>query len=359
MYNPKVVMINSGYEGCSYVRIYLPCVYNGYWTDKPSMLKDRLGMDEIKQQINSADVVVFHRAEEQEYHKLAKMLKAQGKKIVMDNDDTFAIEGYHPLGQFTPDGKKIDNLKRRSDNINDFIKMCDLVTASTEVLADEYRKINPNTIVLPNYVDPDDWDKPKRNTGDKIKIGLIGSAAMEYDYLHIKDVIRQLSERDDVELIMFGLGDIKHRKHNPLVTKVFKEEYAFWDSIKMTQIPWCKRADYNKALNECKLDFMLIPRKENYFNTCKSNIKFLEASMCEIPVIVQSFKNSPYEEITDGVDGILIHDNKDWMDKIELLIKDKELRLRIGKNAHKYVLDNYNIENNAYKWANAYKSLFV
>jgi len=81
--------------------------------------------------------------------------------------------------------------------------------------------------------------------------------------------------------------------------------------------------------------------------------------MCEIPVIVQSFKNSPYEEITDGVDGILIHDNKDWMDKIELLIKDKELRLRIGKNAHKYVLDNYNIENNAYKWANAYKSLFV
>ena len=49
---------------------------------------------------------------------------------------------------------------------------------------------------------------------------------------------------------------------------------------------------------------MLIPRGENYFNRCKSNIKFLEASMCEIPVIAQSFttNDSPYDEL-DGKIG--------------------------------------------------------
>lgn len=112
---------------------------------------------------------------------------------------------------------------------------------------------------------------------------------MEYDYAHVKDVIKELGDREDVELILFGLGDLNHRKNNPNVTKAFRPEYDFWDSVKHTQFPWVKNHLYQKTLNECKLDLMIIPRKDNYFNRCKSNVKFLEAAMLEIPVIAQSF----------------------------------------------------------------------
>jgi len=356
MISPNVMMINSGYDGCNYPRIYLPCIHNGYWTDKPSLREDKISVKDVREQLQKADVVVFHRAEEQTYHNLAKMLKKDGKKIVMDNDDTFLLDDFHPLAQFNPDGTPQDNLKRRQDNINEFIKMCDLVTCSTETLKKEYEKINPNVKILKNYIDPDDWDEPLRNEGDKVRIGIVGSAAIEYDYLHIKPLIRKLSERDDVELIMFGLGDFKHRKENPIVTKVFKDEYAFWDSIKMTQFPWVKRYDYNRVLNEAKLDIMIIPRKDNYFNRCKSNIKFLEASMCEIPVVAQSFTDGPYEEITEDI-GVLIKDNNDWDKEIEKLIKDKELRRKIGKNAREYVIKNYNIADHYQEWNEAYKSI--
>ena len=268
-------MINSGYDGCCYPRIYLPCIHNGFRTDK---LKNqpRMSPKDVRENLQWADVVVFHRAEEQTYHDLMKMLKRDGKKIVMDNDDTFRLEDFHPLANFNPDGTKIDSLARRENNINEFIAECDLVTTTTETLASEYRLLNDNVVILPNYIDPFDWDEPLRNEGDKVRIGIVGSAAIEYDYLHVKDVLRELSERNDVELVMFGLGDKKHREDNPIVTKVFKEEYDFWDSLNIKHIPWCPTYLYQQKLNEARLDLMIIPRKDNYFNRCKSNIKFLD-----------------------------------------------------------------------------------
>ncbi len=353
----NVFMINSGYDGCNYLRVSLPCMANGWWTDRTMAMDGRFPLSEIRERLQMADVVMFHRAEEQTYHDLAKMLKKDGKKIVMDNDDTFILGDNHPLMNFNADGSSVDNLKRRHDNLNEFLTMADLVTTTTETLKYEYSKINKNSIILPNCVDPDDWDEPLRNESDVVRIGIVGSAAIEYDYLHLKDFIRELSERDDVEIVMFGLGDMKHRKENPIVTKVFGDEYAFWDSINKIQFPWVKRHQYNETLNEARLDMMLIPRKDNYFNRCKSNVKFLEAAMCEIPVVAQSFKNAPYEEITSDM-GVLVKDNNKWAEEVEKLIKDKELRRRLGKNAREYVIKNYDIKDHYHKWADAYKSLF-
>ena len=355
MYSPNVYMVSSAYGGCSYVRILLPAWHNGFKTDE----KDPV---EVRKALMAADVVVFHRPENKEYYKLAEMLKKDGKKIVMDNDDTFKID-YHPLGQFTPDAIEV-NLKKRGDSIDKFLKIADLVTTTTTTLAKEYRKINKNTLVLPNYIDTLDWEEPLRNDTDKVRIGMVGSVAFEYDYLHIKDILRKLGERDDVELIMFGLGSKDHRKKNPNVTKAFKDDYDFWDSVNHTQIPWCPMEEYNQTLNEARLDFMLIPRKDNYFNRCKSNLKFLEAAMCEIPVIAQSFEDGPYEELKNytkvkgKVCGFLVEDNERWMEYIDNLIDNKELRREIGANAKQYVLDNYNIEDKSHLWEEAYSNLF-
>jgi O-antigen biosynthesis protein len=346
-------MINSGYDGCNYVRLYLPAVHNGFLLDKRN--DTRMSPEEVREKLAQADVVVFHRAEQPEYITLAKMLKRDGKKIVMDNDDTFKIGDYHPLADLTPDGMEA-SVKKRQHNIEEFLKIADMATTSTEFLAEEYRQYIDNVVVLPNCVDEFDWEEPLRNEGDKVRIGIVGSAAIAYDYGHIKHVIQELSDRDDVELIMFGLGDKIHRKNNPKVTKVFQSEYDYWDSLDIEQFPWVKNSEYPTKLNEAKLDIMLIPRRDNYFNRCKSNVKFLEASMCEIPVIAQSFDDAPYEEITSDM-GVLIKDDKQWIAEINRLVKDKDLRQSMGKKAKEYVLNNYNIEDHAPKWEVAYKKL--
>ena len=355
----NVYLIPSSYGGCSYVRMLLPSYHNGFNIDDYSKLMEaRKDPSEVKARLMGADVVVFHRPENKYYYNLAKMLKKNGKKIVMDNDDTFKIDDHHPLGTFEPDGTEV-LLKDRDNCVTEFMKLADLVTTTTETLANEYRLTNKNTVVLPNCVDPFDWDEPLRNETDIVRIGIVGSAAFEYDYLHIKDLIRKLDKRKDVQMLMFGLGSKEHRKANKRVTEAFQDDYDFWDTINIEHFPWCPMEEYQTKLNEMKLDIMLIPRRDNYFNTCKSNVKFLEASMCEIPVIAQSFPNAPYEEIKHMKNGILIEDNADWEEYVDLLIGDKNLRRFIGKNAKEYTLENYNIEDKAHLWADAYEKLYA
>ena len=352
----NVYMVSNGYTGCCYVRLLLPAFHNGFNSDRPSVDAPLDDTAKVRADMMNADVVVFHRPEDRRYHDLAEMLKRDGKKVVMDNDDTFILD-YHPLAQFTPDAVEV-NIKKRGEAIIDFLKIADLVTTSTETLAKEYRKHNDNVVVLPNCVDPLDWDEPLKNDSKKVRIGIVGSAALEYDYEGIKDVLKDLNKRKDVQLVMFGLGDKEHRKNNPKIEKAFQDDYDFWDSLDIDHFQWCPMGDYPKKLNEAKLDMMLIPRKDNYFNRCKSNVKFLEASMCEIPVIAQSFDNGPYEEIKHGENGLKVRDNSDWMKQIEYLINNPDKRRIMGVKAKDYVLDNYNIEDKAELWESAYNKLY-
>ena len=353
----RVYMLGSSYTGCNYLRIRLPAWHNGFLTDKSSLKSNKDSIQKIREEMMASDVIVLHRPETPEYHKLAILAKRNGSKLVMDNDDTFLIDDNHPLANITPEAQQL-MLKERQESIETFLEHCDLVTTTTETLAKEYRKINNNVVVLPNCVDPDDWEEPLHNETDKVRIGMTNSAAFEYDFLHIKSLIKKLGKRKDVEFVLFGLGDARHRKENLNINKLFKAEYAFWDKVAKEHQPWVHIYDYMETLNNLKLDIMLIPRKDNYFNRCKSNVKFLEASMCEIPVIAQSFDNAPYEEITPDI-GRLVKDNKDWEKTIEELIQDKQLRRQLGKNAREYVLKNYDINNHAHKWADTYQKLFI
>lgn len=347
----KVYFIGGHYMGCWYVRCLIPMIHNGWLGNYWGLAKEIKSPQEVMKEVQSANIVVFHRANTIEHHKLAILLKQMGKKIVFDNDDTYKIDKSHAFYGLDEKGFK-ENTKFVNTLINNFIKNADLVTCSTEYLAKEYRELNPNVKVLPNLVNPDDWSKPKRNKGDKVRIGVVGSVAYYHDFQIVEDVLTKLDNDPRVQLVLFGLHDKEKRKTNKKVNKVHKREYAFWDTLKnIEQAPWCDMIDYFDTLNDLELDIMMIPRKDNYFNKCKSNIKFLEASMCEIPVITNYFKDSPYEK-----DGDYVVWAKDWLKDLERLITDKKLRRDIGKKAKQYVLKAYNIDR-AIIWEETYNKL--
>lgn len=347
----KVYFIGGHYMGCWYVRCLIPMIHNGWLGNYWGLAKEMKSAQEVMKEVQSADIVVFHRANTIEHHKLAILLKQMGKKIVFDNDDTYKIDKSHAFYGLDEKGFK-ENTKFVNTLIDNFIKNADLVTCSTEYLAKEYRELNPNVKVLPNLVNPDDWSKPKRNKGDKVRIGVVGSVAYYHDFQIVEDVLTKLDNDPRVQLVLFGLHDKKKRKVNKQVNKVHKREYAFWDTLKnVEQAPWCDMIDYFDTLNDLELDIMMIPRKDNYFNKCKSNIKFLEASMCEIPVITNYFKDSPYEK-----DGDYVVWTKDWLKDLERLITNKKLRRDIGKKAKQYVLNAYNIDR-AIMWEETYNNL--
>lgn len=345
----KVYYCNSFLEACYYVRCLMPMRAGGWDGDRTSLRIMRKIPEIQAKAVLEADVVVFHRPNDIRCLKIADHLRAQGKKIVFDNDDT-----YKHL-----DGVKLKEILGKLDGMIDtFIRQADLVTCSTEYLAEEYRKLNPNVVVLPNCVDPDDWDEPLRNDGEKVRIGFIGSVATNNDCEGFAEELSILAKDPRVQLVCFGLPP--KRDDTLKAQSFYQDEYKFWDGIGAEWQPFVPMEDYATTLNELRLDFMVIPRKDDYFNHCKSNLKFLEASMLEIPCIVQGFADDkgPYQVDPEDRKYLkLILDKKDWLPAIEELIVNKELRLEIGRKAKEYVLSKYQIKDNIDKWIKAYASL--
>ncbi len=355
----RVYYISSGNEGCFNVRCLLPLVVNGWDGDRTSLRLDARTPENKSKAAQDADIVVFHRPETHQKIQMARELKKIGKKIVFDNDDTYKDSTAVKLNDYMDKERTRVGLKNVNTMIDGFAVEADLITTTTEWLADEYRKLNPNVAVLPNCVDPFYFEEPLRNETDVVRIGLTGSIGSTTDLDMVAPIIKHYENDPRVRIVYFSLPP--NRKENPIVEKIFEDEYKFLDSVNVEWHPTVNSDVYYDKINSLKLDIMLIPRVDNYFNRAKSNLKFIEAAMFEIPCIAQGFADgkSPYQvNPKDQENLILVTDNTQWIPEIEKMIANKEGRRALGKKAHDYVLENYDINKKGHLWEEAYKTIY-
>jgi len=352
------VYFMSSYEGCFNVRCLFPLQENGWDGDRTTLTLQRISPEQKAKALVDADVVVFHRPERAEALAAARALKKAGKKIVADNDDTFKDYNGFKFNEYMNEEKVKRGLDTLNKSIDTFVKEADLITCSTEFLKKEYLELNPNVVVLPNCVDPFYYPEPLKNETDIVRIGITGSVGVTSDVEVLKPIIEHYQHDPRVRLVLLSLppeGD------NEIYKKLYVDEYAFWNKVNIEWHSFVSSDIYYQYLNELKLDIVIIPRYESYFNRCKSNLKFLENSMLEIPTIGQSFstKDSPYEVNSKDAKHLLLATNTEsWIFQMEQLITNKESRREMGRKAKEYVVENYSIEKNAPLWREAYESLF-
>lgn len=342
------------YPFCYFFRGYLPGVYSSQMVVKDFLaLKGKALTTPVLQQIKDADVIVFQRPKDKETLELVRALKERGKKIIFENDDTYDVEKNDFL-QILETDKQREAVKSFDSYIKQILRISHGAIASTEILAEEYRKINPNVVVLKNCIDPLDEFTCKKNETGKFRVGFIGSVTTNDDYVHIKDQIRELDARGDITIVILG---VKYKDGS--FHKFMTPDHEFWSSLKNVEWhPYVPVTEYMIKLASLALDLAIIPRKENYFNRCKSNLKFLEMSLLRIPVIAQGFSDgsSPYQ----GVDKdylTIVENNTQWSRKI-VEIKENYLPYKeLANKAHDYVLENYNIKSYAKTWTNEIEKL--
>lgn len=338
----KVYFIGGRYDGCFYYRCELPMRYGGWDGDK---IVGNSDSTIFAKKAMEADIVVFQRPEEQSRLMAMKALKKLGKKIVFENDDTFRIDIDIPLRPFLEERKAI---------IDEAIRISDLATTTTDWLAKEYKIFNDNVAVLPNQIDPDDFGEPLKNDGKK-RIGLYGSVVANGEYHHIKKALKKISKK--FQLVVLGLPPIT--KESKILNELYKDDYKFWASLDVEWHPNVRFKDFYEKLRQLRLDLLLIPRQDSYFNRCKSNVKFLEASMLEIPIIAQGFKDgqSPYERDPEDRKYMTIVHDEDWYDVVMDL--DWDFIKQRAKEAKKYVSTKYNIKTNYKLWQKTYEQLLI
>lgn len=350
----RILYLPGEYPFCYYYRGYLPGVYSNQMVVSDFMvLKKAADSQVVIEQAKKADVIVFQRPKDARTLDLALTLKKHGKKVIFENDDSYNLDK-------TDFADKLENEKQREvaqyfdKYTREFLKIADGAIASTPILGKEFAEINPKVKVLKNCIDPLDEYRCKPNTTGKFRVGFIGSVTTNDDYIHIKDQIKQLDERGDVTIVVMG---VKYKDGS--FNKFMAPDHEFWGSINNVEWhPYVPTTDYMVTVAGLALDLAIIPRKENYFNQCKSNVKFLEMSLLHIPVIAQGFSDgtSPYQGV-DSEHLTVVTDNSQWYNKIIEIKENYPKFKKLAEEAHDYVLKDYNIKTYAQEWTKAIEEL--
>jgi glycosyltransferase involved in cell wall biosynthesis len=182
-------------------------------------------------------------------------------------------------------------------------------------------------------------DRTKK--GKNVRLGYFsGSVSHNRDFTTIIPALEIILKRyPQVKLYLVGYLDLNDKFY-----KKFQKQ--------IIQLPFAPRKKHYQ--NIAQVDINLAPLEMNDFCQAKSELKFFEAGIIGIPTI--AVRNKTFSKVIDERaeslkgsvscldskrNGLLASDINEWVQKLELLINDKEMRVSIGEGARQVVLKKY------------------
>lgn len=209
--------------------------------------------------LSEIDYIFLHRPSRQEDVHLMQLAYRMNIPVWVDYDDwVFDLPSWNP-------NKKHYSYYLTQLNIMHCISCADLITVSTEPLAEKFKKIDEITykvFTLPNAYRSDLF--PYSSTYlEKSKDSPIywrGSNTHEGDILSILDGLKTI---DNEKIHFFGdPGWLSLSQLKP-------ESYIHHGTFDILQ--------YNRMIYDLKPKAVIVPLHDNFFNRCKSNIAWMES----------------------------------------------------------------------------------
>lgn len=246
---------------------------------------------------------------------IAKVLR---KKYIYDFDDAIWLPNYseanasfHKLKMY----KKVERI----------IRWADQVVAGNDFLATYAKKFNQKVCVIPTTIDMEHLKGFRGNPDTKnLVIGWTGSHTTA-QYLH--EILPVL---DAVYL------------KQPFTFRVISNQDPKLDRDYVEFVPWNRKTE---AADLQVMHIGLMPLNDSEWARGKCGFKALQYLSLEIPSIVSPVGVNT-KIIEDGKNGFLCHENDQWIEKIGLLLNNKELRLEMGKNGKEFVQKHFSKEAN-------------
>ncbi|PJB32593.1 MAG: hypothetical protein CO109_03770, partial [Deltaproteobacteria bacterium CG_4_9_14_3_um_filter_65_9] len=290
-----------------------------------------------KERLYAADVVLIQRTSF--LHRPISEIRSRFRKVIYEIDDNLLeVPASNP--------SRSVSVKFR-DRIIAALREADAVTVSTEALRQKLSRYGGRFHVLPNRIDPEIWgSEPGEPDPDRqgVSIGFVGTPTHQEDLRIITPAVRRIIQKFGKRVAFRFFGCITDE-----LRKLPRVEFV------SSLVP--DYALFTQRLKALDIDIALAPLSMNPFNECKSNIKFLEYSVCKIPGIYSRI--TPYSaSVSDGVTGLLCGESaEEWYRAIGTLIEEKEFRRQLAREAHREVTGNYSLRDHAGDWETVYRSV--
>lgn len=322
-------------DGCDLYRIILPLVtlkQQGYpveWSNNINRIADNGDKWDILVLTRLYTLVPEIRA------KLFPMMKAAGKKIVLDIDDD--------LWELPPWNRyQVTDI----DGLSDMVSQVDMVTVSTQPLFDRIKMLNPNVRLLPNAIAPSMWgfNRKEARFVDGLTVGVHGGDSHSRDWAVLVELFTDLAlSFPELKFVVSG--------YNPPELDVL-DVPGFAD--RYTKLPWASIREFPVLVGQ--VDIGLCPLSDDAFNRSKSALKWMEYGALGIPAVCSPVVYPTV--VRHGYNGYIARTPDEWYEYVSDLVKSASLRNRIGQQARREVYQQCNMNARALLWYIAYRKLW-
>lgn len=306
-------------------------------------------MPEHIQAGEDVDVIVAQRTCMPGPTMLWQRLAREGKaKLVLElDDDLWNVEPHNRSAyDLYVNGNVRDHMGRLIEadapigqNLIDNIRVADVVTVSTEPLADLVSQWNPNVVVLPNCIPSWLLDQPlPDDRPDRLTLGWGGSPSHTRDFGEIARPLRRVLQRfgDAIEWHCVG-PDYTDR----VASRRGKTRHTGWfDGVE----DYLRSVDFHVGMT---------PLRPSVFNDSKSDLKLTELAALGIPAIVSN--TGPYKRAYEaGAPCRAVDDSREFESALIELVQSPSQRRELGKLARDWAAARV-IDTNVHLWEEAYR----
>jgi GT2 family glycosyltransferase len=287
---PFVLAFAADQQGCGHHRINMPAAALA----SAGLIDARIDLklwSEAWLKAVKPDIVVFQRQIELSQLDNIKMVRRAlpNAFLVYEIDDpldSVPDSSYH-TGQVPPGVR---------GRISEALDYCDAASTTTPVLAEWLKGLGAKDVrVIGNLLPADKLSErlPRKGRGSRIRVGFAGGISHAGDLALIVPAMREIGAAVD----WVFLGCRPPEEPVPI---------EFHEGVHPSH--------YQDKLASLDLDLVLAPLAFNYFNTCKSNLRLVEAGACSAAVIAQA--TPAYFETAPPV-AAFVHSALEWTKTIQ------------------------------------------
>lgn len=282
----------------------------------------------LRSSLRSAAVVVLQKIKVNPPE--AWMIGHYARHVVLDIDDAVYLRKPRFAG-----GPAEDSIWRRM-KFSATCRASDLVVAGNEELASEASRCARRVEVVPTAIDLERYRAAVPSPDRRPTLVWVGRPENLQALEMIRPAIAGLARR---------IPDLRLR--------VVCSRFPRWPEVAIDDVVWSPDAEVEALATA---DVGIMPLADDAWSRGKCAFKLLQYMAASLPCVASPV-GANRDAVVDGVTGFLPPDLEGWERSLELLLRDDELRTRLGAEGRARALKNYSMTAFVSRYAGIIESL--
>jgi glycosyltransferase involved in cell wall biosynthesis len=260
---------------------------------------------------------------------IERLIHRRGIPVVYDFDDAVFVPYKSPSNGYL-------SLLKFPGKTRAICRLAAHVMAGNDYLAEYAGQVNNRVTIVPTTIDTGKYTlRPKRTESRNLVIGWSGSYSTVQHLDTLRSALQRLAHSELFRLRVIG-------------TPTYE-----LGGVEIEATKWRSETEVDDLSG---IDIGVMPLPEDLWSRGKCGLKALQYMALGIPTICSPVGVNS-QIIKDGDNGFLASTDSEWIDRLTMLLRSRELRTRIGLAGRKTVEERYSAESQVSRVYSVFRSV--